>query len=404
VRELVFDLPGEMARRCRELDWAATPLGPVSGWSRSLCALANAVVASRNPMLLFWGPELVQIYNDAFRPSLGPETGAAPRHPRALGMAAAEFWTDVWETVGPQIAGVMERGEAVWFENLYLPIERGEGVLDDAWWIYSYSPVRDDDGTIGGTLVVCLETTEAVRANAAVEAANRAKSDFLAMMSHELRTPLSAIEGYAHLLEEEAHGPLTEAQRRDVTRIRGCGRHLLGMINQILDYARAEAGALVFDRTDVSVDEVLRTCEAVVAPSLLEKRLELRLPEVPAGLGVHADSDKLRQIVLNLLTNGVKFTDPGGTIEIACERRGDEVALSVNDNGCGMDTDQLERIFEPFVQLAAARSASGEGVGLGLAISRQLALGMKGDLTVESSPGVGSTFTLVLPATSARRE
>jgi hypothetical protein len=112
--------------------------------------MAAAVLASRNPMLLFWGPDLVQIY-DAFRPSLGVSTGPAARHPRALGMRAAEFWTDVWAVVGPQIDGVMTRGEAVWFENLHLPIER-DGQLDDAWWTYSYSPVRDDEGRIAEQL------------------------------------------------------------------------------------------------------------------------------------------------------------------------------------------------------------------------------------------------------------
>ncbi|HEY0809073.1 MAG TPA: hypothetical protein VGD49_02885, partial [Longimicrobiales bacterium] len=118
-----------MAERCRNFDWASTPLGPVEEWSQSLRTMASAVLASRNPMLLFWGPHLIQFYNDAFRPSLGSSEGAAPRHPRALGIPAAEFWTDVWSVVGPQIEGVMTRGEAVWFEDLYLPIERGNGIL-----------------------------------------------------------------------------------------------------------------------------------------------------------------------------------------------------------------------------------------------------------------------------------
>ena len=170
----LFAGPGEMAARCRAFDWSSTPLGPVEQWSQSLRTMAAAVLASRNPMLLFWGPDLVQIYNDAFRPSLGSSTGPAARHPRALGMRAAEFWTDVWAVVGPQIDGVMTRGEAVWFENLHLPIER-DGRLDDAWWTYSYSPVRDDEGRIGGTLVVCLETTSAVRAHTELEA-ERARS------------------------------------------------------------------------------------------------------------------------------------------------------------------------------------------------------------------------------------
>src|SRR5829696_1078740 len=148
-----------MAERCRALDWGATPLGPVETWSRSLKATAAIVLASRNPMFLWWGPELIQLYNDAYRPSFG----ASGRHPRALGMRGRECWTDIWEVIGPQIERVMTAGEATWHEDQYIPIERN-GRLEDVWWTYSYSPVYDDDGSIGGTLVVCLETTSRVLA------------------------------------------------------------------------------------------------------------------------------------------------------------------------------------------------------------------------------------------------
>jgi hypothetical protein len=144
-----------MARRCRELDWVATPLGPPEQWSQSLRTASALVLASRNPMFLWWGPELIQIYNDAYRPSFG-QTG---RHPRALGMRGRECWTDIWETIGPQIEQVMKSGRATWHEDQYIPIERNER-LEDVWWTYSYSPVFDDDGSIQGTLVVCLETTQ----------------------------------------------------------------------------------------------------------------------------------------------------------------------------------------------------------------------------------------------------
>ncbi|MDB4882553.1 MAG: luxQ 3, partial [Gemmatimonadetes bacterium] len=153
----VFAGHGEMYERCRAMDWSATPLGPVSGWSQSLRTIASTVLASRNPMFLWWGPDLVQLYNDAYRPSLG-EGG---RHPRALGMRGREFWTDIWPVIGPQVEQVMTTGEATWHEDQYLPIERN-GRLDDVWWTYGYSPVRDDDGSIGGTLVVCQETTHRI--------------------------------------------------------------------------------------------------------------------------------------------------------------------------------------------------------------------------------------------------
>src|SRR5688500_2618815 len=147
----LFAGPGEMRVLCRSLDWAQTPLGPVEDWPRALRTTVDILLACRNPMFLWWGPELVQLYNDAYRPSLGD------RHPRALGAKGREFWTDIWDTIGPQIEQVMTSGEPTWHDDQYLPIERN-GRLEDVWWTYSYSPVHDDDGSIGGTLVVCQET------------------------------------------------------------------------------------------------------------------------------------------------------------------------------------------------------------------------------------------------------
>ncbi|MCU0633307.1 MAG: PAS domain-containing protein [Gemmatimonadaceae bacterium] len=163
--ERLFAGPGEMRARCRAVDWARTPLGPVAGWSQSLRTIATTVLGSRNPMFLFWGPEGVQLYNDAYRPSLGESHGADSRHPAALGASAAAFWTEIWDVIGPQIAQVMTGGEATWHEDQLVPIWRN-GRLEDVWWTYSYSPVRDDDGSVGGVLVTCQETTRRVVADA----------------------------------------------------------------------------------------------------------------------------------------------------------------------------------------------------------------------------------------------
>ena len=399
-----FTGPGEMTGLCRKFDWASTPLGPTSTWSHSLRTMASAVLASRNPMLLFWGPDLIQFYNDAFRPSLGSASGPAPRHPRALGMRAADFWTDVWEAIGPQIDGVMTRGEAVWFEDLYLPIERGEGVLKDAWWTYSYSPVRDDDGSIGGTLVVCLETTanisarkEAERAQATAEAANRAKSEFLAVMSHELRTPLNAIDGYAEVLELGIHGQLNARQMEDIACIRRSERHLLSLINDVLHFATVEAGTVHYAVHDVPVGEVLASCEALMAPQMRAKSMKVHFQPCPPALTVRADRDKLQQILLNLLTNAIKFTEPHGRVDLACSVEGGYTLIRVTDTGCGIAPDELDRIFEPFVQVDSRLARKYGGVGLGLAISRDLARGMGGNISVQSTPGSGSTFIVSIP-------
>ena len=685
-----------MARRCREFDWSSTPLGPPEAWSQSLCTTAALVLSSRNPMFLWWGPELIQIYNDAYRPSFG-RTG---RHPQALGMRGRECWTDIWETIGPQIEQVMTTGEATWHEDQYIPIERNER-LEDVWWTYSYSPVFDDDGSIQGTLVVCLETTqrilselerermladtaraelalrkseasyrllfesldegfcvievvfdeqrrpvdyvfieanpafvsqtgledaigrrirdmvpdhdahwfeiygrvtltgEAIRFNAPAEAlgrwydvyafrvgepedhhvavlfrdvsqakaaelererllaaleverarlvevfrqaptflavlrgpehvfefvndayytlighrevigkpireglpevvsqgfiplldgvlatgvpfvghevpivlarspgagaeerfvdfvyqplteadgsrsgvvahgsdvteqvharrdverlleeseraraeaeearaeseaANRAKSEFLAVMSHELRTPLNAIGGYAELIEMGIRGPTTPEQREDLRRVQLSQQHLLGLINEVLNYAKLETGSVHYDVEPVQIAEALSAAELLVTPQAAAKGLAVHVRPCPHSCVVSADSEKLRQILANLLSNAVKFTPRGGEIEMWCSDADSHVTIAVSDTGIGIPADKLHGIFDPFVQVRTDLTRPHEGTGLGLAISRELARGMGGDLTVESGIEEGSTFYVTLPKIGA---
>ena len=242
-----------------------------------------------------------------------------------------------------------------------------------------------------------LSRRQAEDAAARADEANRAKSEFLAVMSHELRTPLNAIGGYVELMELGLRGPVTEEQRQDLAKIRKSEQHLLGLINGVLNYSRIEAGAVRYDLEDVSVDEVLSTCEALVAPQVRARRLTLEYPGSDPKLKVRADGEKLQQIVLNLLTNAVTFTEPGGRIELDGTARNDDVRIVVRDTGRGITADQLVRVFEPFVQVDTRLTRTKEGVGLGLAISRDLARGMGGDLTATSIPGVGSEFTLTLP-------
>jgi len=242
---------------------------------------------------------------------------------------------------------------------------------------------------------------EAEAARREAESANRSKSEFLAVMSHELRTPLNAIGGYAELLELGIRGPVTEEQRLDLARIQQSQRHLLGLINGVLNYARVEAGAVIYDVEDVPLHEVLATCEALIAPQVRARGLTLQY--TPAvEVRARADRDKVQQIVLNLLSNAVKFTEPGGRVSLRCVGASDAgsptVRVEVEDSGIGISAEQLARVFEPFVQVDATLTRTREGTGLGLAISRDLARGMGGDLIARSTLGAGSTFTLTLPA------
>jgi signal transduction histidine kinase/PAS domain-containing protein len=249
--------------------------------------------------------------------------------------------------------------------------------------------------------------SEAARAEA--EAANRAKSEFLSTMSHELRTPLNAIGGYAELLELGLRGPVTDAQRLDLERLRRANQHMSGLVEAVLSFARVEAGRVEYRVEDVRLGPLVADLEALVGPQVAAAGLAYDHdgcgPETPERPHVaRADAEKVRQVLLNLLTNAVKFTAPGGRVALACahDAAAGVVRVRVSDTGRGIAPDQHARVFEPFVQVdRQQRHASQQGVGLGLAISRNLARGMGGDLTVESTPGVGSTFTLTLPAASS---
>ena len=235
-------------------------------------------------------------------------------------------------------------------------------------------------------------------ARAAAEDASRAKSPFLTTMSHELRTPLNAIGGYVQLMEMEVQGPVTEKQRHSLDRIARSQRHLLRLVNEVLNLARIEAGRVDYAVEELAIAEVVASVVPMVEPQIAAAGLRLESSVDPA-LRARADWEKTQQILINLLTNASKFTPAGGCVSVDAvalpEAR--RVHLRIADTGIGISAERLASVFEPFVQVHTGPTRRAEGTGLGLAISRDLARGMGGDLTAESTPGVGSTFTLSLP-------
>jgi signal transduction histidine kinase len=242
------------------------------------------------------------------------------------------------------------------------------------------------------------------------EAASRAKSEFLAIMSHELRTPLNAVLGYSELMELGISGPVTDKMREQIARIRMSGVHLLGLVNDILDLAKVEAGRLQVSSGPASAEGTVAAAVALIQPQAASRGLELTISPASSSIIYRGDEERVRQILVNLLSNAVKFTSPGGkiTLDIAGSRtpgadarlsaRTTYVTFRVADTGAGIPAEKLVSIFDPFVQAESGHTRSREGSGLGLTISRRLARLMGGDLTVKSEVGKGSTFTLWLPA------
>jgi PAS domain S-box-containing protein len=281
---------------------------------------------------------------------------------------------------------------------------RGDGSITHI--AASAAPVTDGAGRVVRAVCTWTDVGERVALEAALrqardaaEQASRAKSEFLANMSHELRTPLNAIAGHVQLLQLGIHGPVTDPQREALGRVMRAQTHLLGLINDVLNYARIEAGRVEYRTEAVDLGDALRDVAALVEPQLVAQRLAfvVRAPDTPCE--AWADADKLRQVLLNLLSNAGKFTAAGGTVSLSTAVAPDApevVHVLVRDTGIGIPADRLDDVFEPFVQVNTGRTRVHEGTGLGLAISRDLARGMGGDLRVESVAGEGSTFTLVL--------
>ena len=327
----------------------------------------------------FYGTAIVRsddITKDPRYGQMGPFHGMPPGHLPVRSYLAVPVISRSGDVIGGLFFGHSEVGV---FD------ERAERVVSG---ITGWAAIAMDNARL-------IEAARSARDEA--EKANKTKSEFLAAMSHELRTPLNAIGGYTDLLAGEIRGPINEVQRGDLERIKRNQHHLLSLINDILNFAKLEAGRVQFDPTDISINETLGELEALVAPQLEQKKLRYKYDCSDASYTAYTDPERLQQILLNLLSNAVKFTPAGGNVTVTCGPRGARMEVKVTDTGVGIPPDKLDHIFEPFVQLARGQTSGVEGTGLGLAISRDLARAMGAELSVESRLDAGSTFTLSLP-------
>jgi PAS domain S-box-containing protein len=275
------------------------------------------------------------------------------------------------------------------------------------WANVILTAVRDTDHSLIGFVKVTRDLTERraaqqraiadARRLAESEAANSAKAQFLTAMSHELRTPLNAIGGYTDLLTLGLGGPITSEQIDYLERIRKSQHHLMGIITDLLNFTRIEAGQISYDIAPMDLTEVVEAVIPMLEPQSIARGIWLERGATAENAVAMGDRAKVSQILMNILSNAIKFTPSGGRVTVGTSTTAATASISVADTGPGIARDKVESIFEPFVQLGRSLSSAHEGTGLGLSISRDLAHAMSGDLHVTSAEGVGSTFTLTLP-------
>jgi PAS domain S-box-containing protein len=362
---------------------------------------------------LFWynqrwyeytGTELETMQGDGWQTVHHPDHVERVTERYLAAVHAGEPWEDTFPLRGAD-------GRYRRFLSRALPVRDAEGRV--VRWFGTNTDV-EEQLRVEEARAALLEEAQAARG--AAEEANRAKSVFLATMSHEIRTPINAVIGYADLLDMGIQGALNEGQRGYLARIRASSQHLLGLVNDVLDFAKIEAGEMGFTARRVELRASATEAVAMLMPQADARGVVLREEPCPPGAGYLADPDRVRQILLNLLSNAIKFTRPGGEITVRCAPRADPPrdanpsglgpwsCIEVRDTGIGIPAEQVARVFEPFTQVDDTHTREAGGTGLGLAISRRFARLMGGELTARSQPGEGSSFSLWLPVAPSEAE
>ncbi len=310
----------------------------------------------------------------------------------------------------PGISGPLS--EYLQIEQIFLTGNKSSGEFtaeDGSSWFVQATPVADEDGKIVGVLETCRDITKKKEAEKLLqekqlaEIANRTKSEFLANMSHELRTPLNSIIGFSDLLSEQAYGELNEKQLKSVVNISKSGKHLLDLINSILDLSRVEAGKMELDYEEIELADKLQTVKKILAPIADKKNIKIEIAIDSNLTTIYADEARFAQIMYNLLDNAIKFSYENGLVEVSARAKGPLVEITVKDAGVGIKVEDQSKLFKPFSQVNSFSSKEYQGAGLGLSLVKQIVHLHGGYIWFRSNPGEGSIFAFTIPTGRDKR-
>ncbi len=423
---------GEMGRLTREKDWSVTSVGDPSGWPQSLRTTISIILNSKFPMFLFWGPELVCFYNDAYRPSLGNDG----KHPHILGGRAEDFWQEIMHIIRPLIDKVLSTGEGTWSEDQLIPIYRN-GKIEDVYWTFSYSPVKDESGKPSGVFVTCSETTGKVIAlkvleesemklralsnslehlvderttqleekNSDLEKINRELQSFAYISSHDLQEPLRKIRTFSTRIMEKEEANLSPEGKDNFQRMQNAARRMQTLIEDLLAYSRTNSSDRKFVYTDLN--KIFNEVKEDLKEEFHNKNAILESNVLPA---LSVIPFQFRQLLYNLISNSLKFSDAKRTPKIVVNG---EVAIagifneptlihnkkychiSVIDNGIGFEQQYSEKIFEVFQRLHGRSEF--KGTGIGLAIVKKIVDNHHGLIKAHGKLDQGATFDVYIP-------